>query len=574
MKNALLILIQLTLSVFLIGCSCCSTNAPVTDHSLKPPQSAIASAHPIATQAGMDILNQGGNAFDAAVAVAATLAVVEPYSAGMGGGGFWLLHNAESGEDIFVDAREKAPSKSHKTMYLNSEGQVDRDKAINGPLAAGVPGQAAAFVHIAKRYGKLPLDVSLAPAIKAAEKGFPAHKPYIRLLSWRKKVMERYPSSIDIFFNTEGEVPEEGYLIIQKDLAKTLKSIASQGFSGFYQGAVAQKLVKSVQKHGGIWTLDDLANYEVKERTPIRFNYQNYEIISAPPPSSGGVALATMLNILNLHDFDQKIEAEQTHLIVEAMRRAYRDRAEFLGDSDFVDIPVETLISQEHAAELNKNITQKATPSTSLKPVAQIHQGNHTTHFSILDQKGNRVSATLSINLPFGSGFVAEETGVLLNNEMDDFSAKPNAPNAYGLVGSEANAIAPGKRPLSSMSPTFVSSSNFEAIIGTPGGSRIITMVLLGILEHVEGNPPIDWVSRPRFHHQYLPDAIQMEPNALPQSVMDDLRNKGHKFDVMNRQYGNMQGILWHKSARKVMAASDPRGIGEATVTQIKGANN
>ena len=568
MKKLLLFATSLLAVSLLAGCSCCSTGKPPNNHHrLKPPQAAVASAHPLATQAGMDILSQGGNAFDAAIAVAATLSVVEPYSAGMGGGGFWLLHEAESARDVFVDAREMAPSQAHRDMYLNEDGSVNRDKAINGPLAAGIPGQAAAFVHIANQYGNLPLVDTLAPAIKAAEEGFEAHAPYLRLLKFRQDVMARYPASLKDFLTESGELPQLGDVIKQPDLAKTLKAIASKGFSGFYQGKTAKALVKSVQEHGGIWTLDDLASYEIKEREPIRFSYRNYDIVSAPPPSSGGVALATILNILSHYELSDYSEADQMHLVVEAMRRAYRDRAEYLGDNDFVDVPIEHLISDDHATYLKEDIKMnKATPSKNLKPVAQVNQGDHTTHFSIIDQKGNRVSATLSINLPFGSGFIADGTGVILNNEMDDFSAKPNEPNAYGLVGSEANAIAPGKRPLSSMTPTFVSSTNFEAILGTPGGSRIITMVLLGILEHVDGKPPIDWVSRPRYHHQYLPDVIQIEPDSLSADIEDKLKKKGHTIKPLGRQYGNMHGILWHKSARKVLAASDPRGVGEAQV--------
>ena len=531
-----------------------------------PNQHAVASAHPIATEAGINILSQGGNAFDAAIAVASTLAVVEPYSAGMGGGGFWLLHQGLENRSIFVDAREMAPAKAHRNMYLNEDGAVDRDLAINGPLAAGIPGQAAAFVHIAKHYGKLPLSQTLKPSIQVARDGFKTSKNYQRLAKMRHKILLRYPASQHYLDN--GQAPKPGYLLKQPQLSKTLSLLAQSGFDGFYQGNVAQEMISSVNAAGGIWTLADLKNYKIVERKPIEFHYLGHKITSAPPPSSGGIALATMLNTLSLFPLAKVESLQRTHLTVEAMRRAYRDRAEFLGDPDFIEIPTQHLISDDYgkqlAATINKN---KATPSLSLQGPANIVEGFHTTHLSVLDKEGNRVSATLSINLPFGSAFVAGNTGVLLNNEMDDFSAKPGSPNAYGLVGAEANAIEPRKRPLSSMSPSFVENSEQVAILGTPGGSRIITMVLLGILEHVDQQPVEAWVSRPRFHHQYLPDTIQFEPSVFSDMEQAQLKALGHDLKLLTRQYGNMQAILWDKTSNKVTAASDPRGHGKA-ITQ------
>jgi gamma-glutamyltranspeptidase/glutathione hydrolase len=534
-----------------------------------PQQAAIASAHPLATQAGMDILDQGGNAFDAAVAVAASLGVVEPYSAGLGGGGFWLIHDAKTDNNLFIDAREKAPAAAHADLYLNKDGSVNRDTAVNGALAAGIPGQAAAFIHLSEKYGQLPLKKSLAAAIQQANAGFPVYRHYQKLVSYRLEALKRYPTSANIFLNSEQKIPDVGFLIKQPDLAWTLQQIADNGFDGFYKGESARRLVAGVQAANGIWTLEDLANYNIVERQPIEIEYKGHKIVSAPPPSSGGIAIAAMLNMLSQYELDELNNADKTHLIVETMRRAYKDRAEFLGDPDFVDVPTAELISLERAKSYISSIDMnKATSSLSLQGPKNIKEGFHTTHFSVIDKKGNRVSATLSINLPFGSAFTVANTGVVLNNEMDDFSAKPGEPNAYGLVGNAANAIAPNKRPLSSMSPSFVESDDAVALIGTPGGSRIITMVMLGMLEHIDQQPVTDWVGRSRFHHQYLPDVIQHEPNTFSAAEINALERKGHTLKNIGREYGNMQAILWDKKTGTVTAASDPRAFGEAQVSQ------
>jgi len=533
-----------------------------------PSAAAVASAHPLATQAGHEILAAGGNAFDAAVAVSATLAVVEPAGSGMGGGGFWLLHRSEDNLDVMIDGREKAPLAAHRDMYLDDKGEVIKGLSMNGPLAAGIPGQPAALVYLAEHYGKLPLKQSLAPAIRIAREGFAVDKRYRMLAGFRLKVMQANPETSRIFLQ-DGKQPEVGHIIKQPELAHTLELIAEHGRDGFYSGEIGQKLVAGVRKAGGIWSEKDLAGYQVVERQPIKGSYRSVEITAAAPPSSGGVALMTMLNILAGYELDQMDETTRTHTIVEAMRRAYRDRAEYLGDPDFVDVPVARLIDPNYAAGLRNSIRlDRATPSSSLPGVAQFHAGADTTHFSILDQEGNRVAATLSVNYPFGSGFTPAGTGVLLNDEMDDFSAKPGAPNAYGLVGAEANAIAPGKRPLSSMTPTFMESDDELAILGTPGGSRIITMVLLGGLEFLAGKPVDEWVSRPRFHHQFLPDVIQHEPDTFTAEQKAALQALGHQLKDIKRHYGNMQAIAWDKRTNQVTAASDPRGSGEASVIQ------
>ena len=543
------------------GAGSASAAAPV-----KPPAQAVASAHPLATEAGQAILDAGGNAFDAAIAVSAALAVVEPYSSGIGGGGFWLLHRARDGRQVMIDGRERAPLAAHRNLYLDEAGAVVPGLSMDGPLAAAIPGEPAALAHLATHYGRLPLADSLAPAIRLAEQGFAVDEHYRRFAAFRLQVLQRFAATAGIFLQ-HNEVPAPGTVIRQPDLAATLRALAGHGRDGFYGGKVGALLVQGVREAGGIWTLEDLAAYRVVEREPVGFDYRDLHVVSAAPPSSGGVALATMLHILEGYPLTRLDEAGQVHLIVEAMRRAYRDRAQYLGDPDFVSIPVQELIHPWYAAGLRASIrTDRATPSGSLAAVEPAPAGNHTTHFSILDRDGNRVAATLSVNYPFGSGFVAPGTGVLLNDEMDDFSAKPGVPNAYGLVGAEANAIAPGKRPLSSMTPTFVESERGVAILGTPGGSRIITMVLLGVLDLEAGHGPASWVARPRFHHQYLPDLIEYEPEAFSDEVLDALAARGHRLKQLARDYGNMQAIYWDYARERVEAASDPRGIGRAEV--------
>nr|WP_276570848.1 gamma-glutamyltransferase [Halochromatium glycolicum] len=534
-----------------------------------PPVAAIATAHPAATQAGVAILAAGGNAFDAAVAVSAALAVVEPYSSGLGGGGFWLLHEASTGRDLMVDGRERAPLAATATMYLDADGQFDPQASLNGPLAAGIPGEPAALVHIGEQYGRLPLAKSLAPAIRLAREGFAVDPIYRRMAHWRLEVLRASPAAARQFLS-DGEVPAEGLLIRQPDLAKVLEAIAANGHAGFYQGAIAEALVTGTRAAGGIWSLEDMTAYRVVEREPIVGHYQGWRITSAAPPSSGGVALVQMLNMLTALEArlgPADSEVDRVHRLVEVMRRAYRDRARYLGDPDQVTMPIERLTHPFYASGLARDIDPShATPS---QPVSSRPEGPHTTHFSILDDEGNRVAATLSINYPFGSGFVPPGTGVLLNDEMDDFSAQPGIPNAYGLVGGEANAIAPGKRMLSSMSPTFATSADSVVILGTPGGSRIITMVLHGILAAVAGGEPEGWVSAPRFHHQYLPDEVLFESGAFDEATQGALSARGHRLSSSERRFGNMQLIAWDRARGVVQAVSDPRGIGVAEVRAV-----
>ena len=549
----------------------------VSASAAKPPQAAIATAHPLATEAGKEMLLQGGNAFDAAVAITAALAVVEPYSSGLGGGGFWLLRHEKQAKTIMLDGRETAPLKAHRDMYLDKEGNYIPGSSVDGPLAAGIPGTVAAMTHISENYGRLPLKQVLKPAIRLAEQGFPVTRHYQKMAAFRIDVLRKYPESARIFLHNNN-VPELGHLIVQNELALTLRIIAERGSAGFYQGDTAARLVNSVQQGQGIWQLEDLNRYQIRERKPLSFNYRNMRVISVPPPSSGGVALATILQILQNYELQSLDTVAQTHLIVEAMRRAYRDRAQYLGDSDFTEVPVSELTHPWYAKGLAASIRQDRALDSALLPgieatskvVTDQTEGQDTTHFSVLDTEGNRVSATMSINYPFGSGYTAAGTGVLLNDEMDDFSARPGTPNVYGLVGAEANAIEPGKRPLSSMSPSFVETDKGVAILGTPGGSRIITMVLLAILELEKGGTAEQWVSRPRFHHQYLPDKIVYETNALSDELIHKLDAMGHKLEKLESSYGNMQAIYW-QFGHGVQAASDLRVEGEAVVFNVPG---
>ncbi len=541
----------------------------VAGEPVRPSQAAIASAHPFATRAGFEILQQGGNAFDAAVAVSAAIAVVEPSGSGLGGGGFWLLYRSSDGARVMLDGRERAPLAASRDMYLDASGQADPKASINGPLAAGIPGMPAAIVHLAEQYGRLPLKQSLAPAIRFARFGFPIDEGYRQLMGFRLPVIQKYKDSAAIFLK-DGQLPELRYKLVQKDLADTLEHIANSGRDGFYRGGVAKRLVEGTRAAGGIWSYKDLAEYRVIERKPIQGVYKGIRISSASPPSSGGVVLMEALNILSGFDFARVGAIDRVHLVVEAMRRVYRDRSIYLGDPAFVHIPLRRLLSKDYAAKLRAGIRMDIaglqTDNKLDQPESKAEEGRNTTHFSVLDREGNRVAATLSINFPFGSGFVPPGTGVLLNDEMDDFVSHPDAANIYGLTGGDANSIQPGKRMLSSMTPTFLEDDTRVAILGTPGGSRIISMVLLATLDFADGNGVDSWVRVPRFHHQFSPDIIQYEQGGLTDDEILGLQRKGHLFKEIGRRYGNMQAILWNKQTNTVTAASDPRKAGLALV--------
>lgn len=528
---------------------------------------AIASAHPLATAAGFEILAKGGNVFDAAVAVSAALAVVEPFSSGLGGGAYWLLHREKDAFEVLIDGREKAPMAAHKNMYLDKEGKVIDKLSLDGPLSAAIPGMPAGLVHLSKQYGKLPLSESLLPAIRYAQTGFAVGERYLKLLKFREAVIHHYPETAAIFLD-KGKLPERFSLLRQPDLAKTLSNLANSGREGFYSGSTADKLVESVNKAGGIWTKNDLESYQIIERKPVTGVYKGLKITSTGSSSSGGVVLIEALNILAGYDLSKMDELTRKHLITEAMRRAYHDRSLYLGDEDFINIPLKRLLSEDYAAGLRSTIRlDKALPSELMSGQIELQtEGLNTTHFSIIDDEGNRVASTLSINFPFGSGFVAEGTGVILNNEMDDFDSYPGATNGYGLIGGIANCIEPGKRMLSSMTPTFLESDTDIAVLGTPGGSRISSMVLLAALDFEKGNGPESWVKVPRYHHQFMPDVIEYEEGALSEPELTSLKSMGHQSKKVRYRYGDMQAVLLNKKTKSLLAASDQRGEGRAVV--------
>lgn len=526
----------------------------------RPQGAAIASAHTEATAAGMAVLRAGGNAFDAAVAVSATLGLVEPESSGLGGGGFFLLRRASDGRVVFIDARERAPLAAHRDMYLDpASGRPKPRASIDGALAAAIPGQPAALVHVAEHYGRLPLSESLAPAIRLAERGWRFGEKNLAMLGWRKAAIQADPGAAALFL-VDGEAPPLGTRMRNPDYAATLRLLARYGHDGFYRGPQAERLVDAVRAAGGIWTLDDLAQYRVVEREPLIFTHRGQTIITAPPPSSGGIALAQTLQILGGYDWAAKSPVQRLHLRAEAMRRAYRDRALYLGDPDFVEVPVDRLIHPAYAAGLRAAIhPSRATPSDLLPGITPIIESPDTTHFSIVDAEGNLAAVTQTVNLPFGNAMVVPGTGFLLNNEMDDFSMKPGVPNAFGLVGQEANAIAPGKRPLSSMTPTLVIGPERVAVIGTPGGSRIISMVIQALLDFEQGATAEAIVAAPRLHHQYLPDQISIEPGALDAATRAALETKGHTVKEEPRSWGNMQVVIWQRADGRLEAGADPR---------------
>ena len=531
--------------------------------SAKPGHAAISSAHKLATDAGFEVIAAGGNAFDAAVAVAAALSVLEPQSSGIGGGGLFLLRRASDGKETMVDARETAPAAVDANDYVDAAGGANRDHSTNGPLSAAIPGEPAGLVWIAEHYGKLPLSKSLAPAIRLAREGFEPDSRLLGGLDRRKPVIKRFPASAALYL-VNGETPQEGWVFKTPDLARVLEAIAEHGNDAFYRGEFAKRLVDGVRAEGGRWTLDDLAGYTVKERAPLSSQYHGYRMVTAPPPSSGGIAIAEILNILSGYDLSKYDHPHQVHLAVEAMRRAYRDRAEYLGDPDFVQMPIALLTNLDYAAGLRASIhPDKATPSDMLPGYLDTQQGFSTSHFSIIDKDGNLVSATQTVNLTFGSAFVVPGTGFVLNDEMDDFALIAGKPNAYGLVGNDRNAPKPRSRPLSSMSPSFVDGPDRLAVLGTPGGSSIITMTLESILAFIDGQEPEQFVTNRRYHHQYLPDVINAEKGALSADDIAVLESMGHKINEAagTWPYGFMNAVSWDRKSGEMHAAADPRGV-------------
>ncbi len=541
----------------------------------------VTSVHELASNAGIEMLHAGGNAVDAAVATGFALAVVHPQAGNLGGGGFLLLRNA-TGETHFIDFREKAPAAATENMYLDAQGNVipdsSKDSSVIGYKSIGVPGSVAGLVYAEKKYGKLSLDKVIAPAIKLARDGFPLTFEDTQDLR-KDKYLAQFPESKRIFLR-DGNYYQPGEILKQPDLARTLERIAKNP-DDFYHGAMARELVTAIHRGGGLVTAADLAAYEVKEREPIRGSYRGYDIISAPPPSSGGVALVEILNILEGFDLAKfgNRSADSIHLEAEAFRRAFYDRADFMGDPDFAKVPVAQLIDKKYAAAWRDSIDPNhASVSNDLKRpsifnelerVAQshpkvIHESENTTHYSVVDAEGNAVAVTTTLNDSFGSRVTAEGLGFLLNDEMDDFAAKQGVPNIYGLIQGPANAIGPGKRPLSAMTPTIVlKDGKLFLVLGSPGGPTIITTVANVLIGVVDFSLDIqEAVNAPRFHHQGLPDEILVEDRLSP-DTMNILRSKGHKLNVKHF-WGDGECIMVDPKTGERLGASDGRHNGKA----------
>ncbi len=529
----------------------------------------VVSAHPLASQAGLDILKSGGNAVDAAVATTFAISVVEPFSAGIGGGGFLLLHQANNSQMKALDFRERAPLKATKNMYLDAQGKVRPNLSVDGYLSVGVPGTVAGLYQVHRQYGKLPWAKVVAPSIKYAQEGFVVTERFVGEVESRKKQVLSNQAARQVF-TRNGTMYAAGDKLIQRDLAKTLQQIATEPQS-FYTGNIARAIAQDMAKNGGLITLEDLKTYKPIWRTPVCGNFRQSRICSMPPPSSGGVHLLQILNLIGDTDLKAKgwHNPDVLHLMVEAMRIAYADRSEHLGDPDFVKVPVQQLISPEYAAKRRQEIRANATPSTRVKPIDKATlerftkaESPDTSHLTVVDEQRNAVSLTFTINYGFGSGVVTPGTGILLNDEMDDFAAAPGVPNAYGLIGGDANAIAPRKTPLSSMTPTIVTQNNrLKMATGAPGGSTIITTVLqviLGVLAY-DMNAG-EAVSASRIHHQWLPDELRMQPFGLDTATIAELKRRGHKIVVRN-PWGNANAIIV-TSDNKLEGAADPRGEG------------
>ena len=530
-------------------------------HPIVAKHGMVASQHAIATQVGLDILKKGGNAVDAAVAVGYALAVVLPRAGNIGGGGFMVVHDAKSGQTKAINYREMAPAAANRDLFLDENGNVDRTLTNTSYISTGVPGTVAGFSMALEKYGTMSRKEVMEPAIKLAKKGFPVTTDLSRLLRVMTSRLQHWPATKEIFYKENGGFYEAGELLVQEDLAKSLKAISKQGPEAFYKGEVAEKLVAAMGKNGGIVTMEDLANYEPYETDVVWGSYNGYQIASMPPPSSGGVHLIQMLNILEsfpLSDYGPN-SSRTIHHMAEAMKLAYADRSEYLGDPYFWDVPVKQLTSKEYAMDLVKEMDQNsATPSSSIAPGdIQDYESEETTHFSVVDKWGNVVTNTYTLNFSFGNGAVADGTGILLNNEMDDFSAKPGEPNGYGLIGGEANAIEPGKRPLSSMTPTIVFKDNKPFLVtGSPGGSRIITTVLQVVLNTLTHDMNVAEASHaPRIHHQWLPDVLFVEGALNPDTKML-LEWLGHKVETRNAM-GSTQSIMIKDGL--LFGASDPR---------------
>jgi len=525
----------------------------------------------ISAQFGADILRQGGNAVDAAVATGFALAVTYPRAGNIGGGGFMVIHSAERNEDVAIDYRETAPQAATRDMYLGPDGKPDTDKSRNSALGIGVPGTVAGLALALEKYGSgnFTLAQIIKPAIELARNGFVVTDDMADTLPDMYSRMARWPNSAKSFSRADGTPLHDGDRLIQADLAATLAVIAEQGPRGFYEGPVAEKLAKAVVDAGGIMTADDLKSYSAVIRAPVRGLYRGYDIVSMPLPSSGGTVLLETLNILEgfpMSDMKQG-SAPSLHLMIEAMKRAYADRARYLGDPAFVNAPTQALLTREYAARQRASIDPaRATPSANVLQIAPQREGSNTTHYSVVDSRGNAVSNTYTLNFPYGVGLVAEGTGVLLNNELDDFTAAPGASNAFGLVGFEANLPGPGKRPLSSMSPTIVLRDGKPVLVtGTPGGSRIISTVVQIVVDVLDYKMDIAAaVAAPRVHHQWMPDEVRVE-RGFPQQTLDALKARGHQvIEPLGQTSANSIAV----TPNGLLGAPDPRTRGAEAAGQ------
>lgn len=520
----------------------------------------VASEQALATRIGLDILESGGNAVDAAVAVGFALAVALPNAGNLGGGGFMMVHDARTGRDVALDFREMAPSGAHRSMYLDANGKVISGKSLFTHYAVGVPGTVAGLTHALQHWGTLPLARVVEPAARLAEHGFAVSETLAQALAHGKKTLAPWPASQAIFFKN-GAPMQAGDLLVQKDLAASLRLIGREGAQAFYEGAIARKIAAEMAPHAGAITLADLKDYKVMEREPVRGSYRGYDIVTMPPPSSGGAHLVQMLNIIERWPIRQwgVNSAATIHHMTEAMKLAYADRAEYLGDPDFVKVPLHGLISKRYADRLAASIdAHRARPASEIRPGhPQAYESDQTTHFSVVDAAGNAVAVTYTLNTNFGSGIVAQGTGILLNNEMDDFAAKPGVANAYGLVGGDANAVQAGKRPLSSMTPTLALKDGRVAIVtGSPGGPRIITTVLETLVDMIDFQMnPAEAAATLRFHHQWTPDELRVE-KGLSRDTLDLLQVKGHRI-VVKPVMGRTQTIQVRDGL--LYGASDPR---------------
>ncbi len=539
-------------------------------HPIWAANGMVAAQERLAAEIGRDIMAKGGNAVDAGVAVAFALAVTLPRAGNIGGGGFMLVHDAKTGQTHAIDYREMAPSGASRDMFLNAAGDADSDKSLYSGAASGVPGTVAGMKLALEKYGTMEWADVIAPAIKLAEEGFPVTPELADSIEAERQYLTKFPATTQIFFKPDGTVWQPGETLIQTDLANTLKKIAAEGPDGFYKGEVAAAISKAVQDAGGMITPEDMAAYKVVEREPVRGSYRGYEVVSMPPPSSGGVHLIQILNALEGYPIGAlgQNSADTIHLMAEAMKLAYADRSEYLGDPDFVDVPVAALTSKDYAAEMRRKISADfVTPSIMIKPADLApYESDQTTHFSVVDKDGNAVSNTYTINMNYGSGLVAEGTGVLMNNEMDDFSAKPGVPNAFGLVGGDANAIQPGKRPLSSMTPTIVLKDGKTWLVtGSPGGARIITTTLQVVLNMIDhGMNVAEASTAPRIHHQWLPDELRVE-EGISIDTIRLLQAKGHVIALKDAM-GSTQSIMRDPASGALYGASDPRRPDAATL--------